>query len=71
VKEPYFKVMNDGNYGLRVDHLSDVTWLSPDDERIPIGWRARISELEKTAETLKKEGNLALKAGKLNIAIER
>jgi hypothetical protein len=24
VKEPYFKVMGDGEYGLRVDHLSDV-----------------------------------------------
>lgn len=71
VKEPYFKVMNDGNYGLRVDHLSDVMWLSPDDEKIPRGWRARISEVEKTAETLKEEGNLALKAGKLDVAIER
>ena len=71
IKEPYFKVMNDGGYGLRVDHLSDVIWLSPDDERIPLGWRARISELEKTAEALKDEGNLALKAGKLNVAVER
>ena len=71
VKEPYFKVMNDGDYGLRVDHPSDVIWLSLDDERIPLGWRARISELEKTAEVLKDEGNLALKAGKLNNAAER
>ncbi len=71
VKEPYFKVMIDGGYGLRVDHLSDVIWLPPDDERIPLGWRARISEFEKTVETLKEEGNLALKAGKLNTAVER
>lgn len=27
VKEPYFKVMGDGEYGLRVDHLSDVILL--------------------------------------------
>ena len=71
VKEPYFKVMNDGDYGLRVDHISDIIWLSPDDERIPRNWRAPISEFEKTAETLKEEGNLALKAGKLNTAVER
>lgn len=71
IKEPYFKVMNDGGYGLRVDHLSDIIWLSPDDERIPLGWRARISEIGKTAEALKDEGNLALKAGKLNDAVER
>ena len=71
VKEPYFKVMNDGDYGLRVDHLSDVIWLSLDDERIPRGWRAPTSEFEKTAEALKEEGNLALKAGKLDTAVER
>ncbi len=70
-KEPYFKVMNDGGYGLRVDHLSDVVWLSPHDERIPLGWRARRSDFEKTAEILKEEGNLALRAGKLNSTIER
>ena len=71
VKEPYFKVMNDGGYGLRVDHLSDVVWLAPDDEMIPRSWRAPISEFEKTAEALKEEGNLALKAGKLDTAVER
>ena len=71
VKEPYFKVMNDGGYGLRVDHLSDVIWLSPDDEKIPRGWRAPISALEKTAQVLNEEGNLALKAGKLVDAVER
>lgn len=71
VKEPYFKIVNDGGYGLRVDHLSDVIWLSPDDERIPLCWRTRISEIEKTAETLKEEGNLALKMGNLNLAVQR
>ena len=71
VKEPYFKIMNDGDYGLRVDHPSDVIWLSLDDERIPLSWRARISELEKTSDVLKDEGNLALKACKLNNAVER
>ncbi|KAL9105021.1 MAG: hypothetical protein Q9163_000118 [Psora crenata] len=70
VKEPYFKVTNDGGYGLRVDHVSDIIWLSRDNERIPRGWRAPISEFEKTAETLKEEGNLALKTGKLSVAIE-
>jgi hypothetical protein len=24
VKEPYFKVMGDGEYGLRIDHVSDL-----------------------------------------------
>ncbi|KAL9609961.1 MAG: hypothetical protein Q9167_005313 [Letrouitia subvulpina] len=70
VKEPYFKIMNDGGYGIRVDHVNDVIWLSLDDERIPLGWRARITEINKSAETLKEEGNVALKAGKLHGAVE-
>lgn len=35
VKEPYFKVMGDGEYGIRVDHLSDVIHLKREDVRIP------------------------------------
>ncbi len=34
VKEPYFKVMADGNYGLRVDHVSDLVKIEPRDQRV-------------------------------------
>lgn len=71
MKELYFKVMNNGGYGLRVNYFSNIIWLSPDDDRIFLNWRAPISEFEKTAETLKEGGNLAVKAGELNVAIER
>jgi len=64
LKEPYFKVQNDGGYGLRVDHVGDLIWLSVDDERVPAAWKPRISNLEIDAMQLKYEGNLALKAGK-------
>lgn len=70
VKEPYFKVMNDGGYGLRVDHVNDVVWLFPGDSSIPLAWQSRISEL-KDAGILKEEGNAALKAGNLYEAVER
>ena len=70
VKEPYFKVMIDGGYGLRVDHVSDIVWLSADDEKIPAAWKPRISDLEKDAMELKEEGSRALKAGKLYEAAE-
>ena len=63
VKEPYFKVMNDGGYGLRVDHVSDLILLSVDDERVPAAWKPRITELEKNAMELKDEGNRVLSAG--------
>ena len=70
VKEPYFKTMNDGCYGLRVDHVSDIIWLSPDDDRIPLNWRSQVTELEKDAEDLKVTGNGALKVGKVHQAVE-
>ncbi|KAL8823300.1 MAG: hypothetical protein Q9191_005988 [Dirinaria sp. TL-2023a] len=71
VKEPYFKVMNDGGYGIRVDHISDLVQLSDGDERIPEIWRPRISELEQGAIALKDDGNNALKAGKMYEAVSR
>ena len=70
VKEPYFKTMNDGEYGIRVDHVSDILWIDQDDDRIPLGWRARISEIDRTAKDLKEEGNVALKARNLHKAIK-
>lgn len=70
VKEPYFKTMNSGDYGLRVDHITDIIWLAQDDERTPLGWAPRISEVDKTAKALKEEGNTALKAREMNKAVK-
>lgn len=41
VKEPYLKVMSDGNYGIRVDHLSDIVFLPEYESLIPSTWRPR------------------------------
>lgn len=61
VKEPYYKIMSDGEYGLRVDHLSDIVRLRSDDVRIPSDWQPRVIEVEQSAEELKLRGNLAMK----------
>lgn len=71
VKEPYFKVMGDGNYGLRIDHVSDLIWLSETDDRVPLQWRPQISQLGKTAGEWKSEGNSALKSGDFFDAAEK
>ena len=60
VKEPYFKVMGDGEYGLRVDHLSDVVQIKEDDARIPKAWQPRIIPSANSAEALKAKGNLSM-----------
>lgn len=64
VKEPYFKIMASGEYGLRVDHLSDIIYLNEHDPRVPKAWLPRIFEIEDCAETLKTKGNLAMRNNK-------
>ena len=57
LKEPYLKLTSDGNYGLRVDHLSDVVFLSANDERIPSSWQRGSAEQSGTALAWKTKGN--------------
>ncbi len=64
VKEPYFKVMADGQYGVRVDHISDFIRVDWDDEKVPNKWRPRITDAEITSESLKARGNLAVGEGR-------
>lgn len=70
IKEPYFKLMSDGEYGVRVDHLSDVVHLKEDDDRIPKLWQPRIVEDERSAESLKVEGNSYMRKSKYWNAIK-
>lgn len=60
VKEPYFKLMGDGEYGLRVDHLSDVVQIKKDDARIPKAWQPPNIPSADSAESLKAKGNLSM-----------
>jgi hypothetical protein len=71
VKEPYFKVMGDGNYGLRIDHVSDLVWLFETDDRVPLQWRPQVIQLEKTADEWKSEGDGALRSQKFFEAVKR
>lgn len=60
LKEPYFKIMGDGEYGLRVDHLSDVIHIRGNDARIPDAWKKQLIADEQSAESLKAKGNLSM-----------
>jgi hypothetical protein len=57
LKEPFLEAMSDGNYGLRVDHLSDVVFLSADDQRVPSSWRGGSAEQSGAALAWKTKGN--------------
>jgi len=71
VKEPYFKVMADGNYGLRVDHVSDLVKIEPRDQRVFLQWSSRALILDKTADDWKLEGNDAMRRQVYWMAIQR
>lgn len=69
VKEPYLKLMADGNHGIRIDHLSDVIYLPMFDKRVSDGWRSRIAELNVSASDWKTKGNHHFKKSKYSAAI--
>lgn len=71
IKEPWYKPMTDGSYGIRADHVSDVMLLPEADGKIPLKWRPQTDDVAMTATQLKETGNDALKVGKLLEAIER
>jgi hypothetical protein len=70
IKEPYFKLMASGEYGLRVDHLSDVVPLGQNDPILPKAWFSRVCEAEDSAEISKSKGDSAVRECKYWKAIE-
>ncbi|KAJ4988889.1 TPR domain-containing protein [Stagonosporopsis vannaccii] len=70
VKEPYFKVMASGDYGLRVDHLSDIVHIEEGHPVLPKEWITHQPESEESAEGLKSKGDSAIGAGKYWEAIK-
>jgi len=71
IKEPFFKLTASGDYSVRVDHLSDIAYLTSEDTRVPSSWRPRLRELEGSADSLKLEGNILLGKGKFWEAIDK
>jgi len=69
VKEPYLKWMDNGHCGIRVDHPSDVKYLSPYDELMPEEWREEHME-HPTIHTWKAKGDCYSEEGKGRLAIE-
>ncbi|KAJ5811052.1 hypothetical protein N7447_010568 [Penicillium robsamsonii] len=57
VKEPYVKVMADGDYGIRVDHLSDVCFVPELDDLVPLSWRKCVTQADENASYWKTKGS--------------
>jgi hypothetical protein len=72
IKEPYFKVIQPGrSHGIQVEHVSDIVWLAPDDDRIPASWRDLAHVVASDANAFRQEGNVAFKAGYYRQAVEK
>ena len=59
IKEPYFKVLSDGSYGVRVDHISDVVHVDATSADVPASWRKPAVQL--LARERKAKGNECIK----------
>jgi hypothetical protein len=72
LKEPFLKIMSDGNYGLRVDHVSDlvrITSYGTHRELMPKSWKGPKSY--KSADDWKLKGNDEVGREEYWSAIER
>ncbi|KAH8433206.1 TPR domain protein [Aspergillus melleus] len=69
VKEPYLKASSDGNYGLRVDHPSDVRLILEDDEVFPSAWQKKPTA-DETAHSWKMQGNRLFRLSHYRQAME-
>lgn len=73
VKEPYLKVMADGGYAIRVDHLSDIQFMARYHKAVPSSWRHGLTEdemLKMSAQDWKLMGNESFKQRGYRFAIE-
>jgi hypothetical protein len=71
LKEPFFKIMGDGEYGLRIDHVSDLVRIDARHELWPKQWIPHLFNLRRTADDWKQEGNVAMGRKKYWEAIQR
>jgi tetratricopeptide (TPR) repeat protein len=69
VKEPCYKIVANGGYSIRVDHPSDVVYLDPADERVPLAWRTS-STKKVSASEYKIAGNESYAKGRYSEAAE-
>ena len=68
IKEPYYKILGDGTYGIRVDHVSDLIKLNMEGNQVPTSWRK--DAVTKTANQWKEDGNAQLSTKNYCDAIE-
>ncbi|KAL4861266.1 hypothetical protein BDV12DRAFT_204184 [Aspergillus spectabilis] len=70
VKEPYLKVMSDDDYGIWVNHLSDIKFIPEHSDLVPLPWKERVTEIGTSANDWKVKGNKHFKESRYQLAID-
>lgn len=70
VKEPFFKVMGDGGYGVRVDHVTDIVPIDDAHSLCPNKWNSSSGLHARTALEWKRNGNIAISKQEYRKAID-
>jgi hypothetical protein len=71
IKEPFLKVMADGDFGLRVDHVTDICHIFEDHILYPKKWGNSMLLMKKLPNDWKHEGNTAISKKQPWLAIEK
>jgi hypothetical protein len=61
IKEPWLKIMGEGEYVVRIDHLSDLLRIDTCHKMWPKKWKSSFLGQMRGADDWKKEGNFAMK----------
>ena len=70
IKEPYCEAATESTSGIRVDHPSDLLYITEEDPHFPDSWRSVVAE-EARSEKLKEEGNDYFKRRLLRPAVSK
>lgn len=69
IKEPYFTITSDGDYSVRVDHITDLFQISDQDERVPLTLRRSAAISSLISADWKHEGDIEMGKGRFPDAV--
>lgn len=70
VKEPYCEAATEATSGVRLDHPSDLVYLSEGDPHFPNAWKSKVPAAARS-ENLKEEGNECFKQKSFRAAVSK
>ena len=70
IKQPYYEIIQETHSCIRVDHVSDLIVLLPDDDRIPEHFRIKATSPKKSDMEWRQEGSKSMEDEDYDRAID-